>query len=1077
MRHLTVGLSAALLACIAGVVSAANTYPPGPPYRSCPDSVTLYQIQRDSTDGNNCQPAWGDTVLGVRGIVCGFRLRSTGRIYLENSNAADYNGLQIYTVGHTETQGIAVGDSISVCGVNGVYQNESQLLGTLGTSITVRKISSGNPLPPFRVGTTTDYKWTPASGPGSAYSTANPVEGMLVKVSGPLRVARIGPGAGLPANTAWLCVNANGSAAGDSIYVDGYQLTASNIISPSLGTVIDWVQGIMRRASPSGSDAWIISLRDQNDMSVQAPPNLSLAYPVADNKVRLVFDKNVDPTSAQNPANYALGSQLSGSTADNATLVGGSGNVVDVTITDVLPRLSTESIQTQNVGSETCPACLSPQQSLSFILGVLTCQEVQAPRPDALGGEPCEDRSVFAGTGSGLGERATVRGVFVKEYPIAHLFYFEDPEGGERSGVAAYNVPFGPVVGHQYLLACRVQEYYTMTELNEPVAMIDEGVIGVPGPELQSVAVLSDVSCDATQTITNAEDYEGVLVRVENVKVVQLDGTSFSVAGPAPSYPDTILVSNYDGLCSFAADTGMVVNVTGELFINEYGPRIGPRGNADITLLSGAPPNAPVLVWPAHGATGVSRTPTLRVRASDPDADDLTVQFYGRPAATPPAGPEFSLVLLPDTQFLTEESSGTNAIFKAQTQWIVDNRVSRNIAAVAHLGDVTDNDVAVEWMRADTAMKVLQNPVTTGLPDGIPYVMCLGNHDDNSGTTTLFNQYFGVANFSGRGYYGGHYGSNNDNSYILFSAAGRDFVLISLGYAPSSAVLAWADGVLAANPSRLGIVVSHSILNTGNPATWTSQGQPIYDDLKDRPNLVLMACGHMHGEGRRTDVYESRRVTSLLSDYQGYANGGSGYLRIMEFAPAANQVRVRTYSPWLNQWEVDADSSSQFTLNGVPLGGTTQPDFTLLGTVAGVPSGSDATFQWSGLDAVTPHLWYVNVSDGQTGRTGPTWAFTTGTTTDVEGTHSVLALAPPMPNPAHGAPRFSFDLPRAMRVRLDVIDVQGRVVAVLADGDFSPGSYERVWDTHMARNRAAGLYFVRLDTPEGRLVRRVVLLH
>jgi hypothetical protein len=164
-------------------------------------------------------------------------------------------------------------------------------------------------------------------------------------------------------------------------------------------------------------------------------------------------------------------------------------------------------------------------------------------------------------------------------------------------------------------------------------------------------------------------------------------------------------------------------------------------------------------------------------------------------------------------------------------------------------------------------------------------------------------------------------------------------------------------------------------------------------------------------------------------------------------------------------------------LNGVPLGGTTQPDFTLLGTVAGVPSGSDATFQWSGLDAVTPHLWYVNVSDGQTGRTGPTWAFTTGTTTDVEGTHSVLALAPPMPNPAHGAPRFSFDLPRAMRVRLDVIDVQGRVVAVLADGDFSPGSYERVWDTHMARNRAAGLYFVRLDTPEGRLVRRVVLLH
>ena len=87
-----------------------------------------------------------------------------------------------------------------------------------------------------------------------------------------------------------------------------------------------------------------------------------------------------------------------------------------------------------------------------------------------------------------------------------------------------------------------------------------------------------------------------------------------------------------------------------------------------------------------------------------------------------------------------------------------------------------------------------------------------------------------------------------------------------------------------------------------------------------------------------------------------------------------------------------------------------------------------------------------------------------------------LALAPPMPNPARGTTRFSFDLPRAMSARLEVLDVQGRLVATLAEGELGAGRHERAWDGTTARGRAAGLYFVRLQTPEGRLVRRVVVL-
>ena len=498
------------------------------------------------------------------------------------------------------------------------------------------------------------------------------------------------------------------------------------------------------------------------------------------------------------------------------------------------------------------------------------------------------------------------------------------------------------------------------------------------------------------------------------------------------------------------------------------------------------PPAAPWLVEPETGATGVTVPAPLRVVVSDPEADDLTVSFYGRPLTTPPPGADFSLILLPDTQYYTAQmNGGSSATFKAQTQWILQNRLSRGIAAVVHLGDIVNDgeSIPVEWQRADTALKVLQDPEATELPDGLPCALCVGNHDqqpngDVNGSTALFNQYFGVANFTGHAYYGGHHGANNDDHFVLFSAGGLDFIVVCIEYAATqpATVLAWADSLLAAHPQRRAIVASHSMLNTGNPATFTGPGQAIYDALKDRPNLILLLGGHNPGEGRRQDGFEGRVVHSLLADYQSRTNGGSGWLRILEFSPAANVVRVRTYSPTLDQWEADADSSSQFTLS-VPL--SSAPAFALLGTVAGVPSGSTAALDWTGLAPETLHEWYVTLSDGRGTRTGETWSFTTGSpATDVAGVATTgLALAPPAPNPARGTLRISFDLPRAARVRLSVHDLQGRVVTTLADGAFAAGRHALAWDGSIAGGHAgAGLYFVRLETPEGRLVRRVALL-
>jgi len=72
-----------------------------------------------------------------------------------------------------------------------------------------------------------------------------------------------------------------------------------------------------------------------------------------------------------------------------------------------------------------------------------------------------------------------------------------------------------------------------------------------------------------------------------------------------------------------------------------------------------------------------------------------------------------------------------------------------------------------------------------------------------------------------------------------------------------------------------------------------------------------------------------------------------------------------------------------------------------------------------------------------------------------------FALAPLAPNPSVGPVQAEFALPRESHVRLTVIDIQGREVAVLADGTYPAGRHEATWDTN-AGQPPAGVYFVRM---------------
>lgn len=284
--------------------------------------------------------------------------------------------------------------------------------------------------------------------------------------------------------------------------------------------------------------------------------------------------------------------------------------------------------------------------------------------------------------------------------------------------------------------------------------------------------------------------------------------------------------------------------------------------------------------------------------------------------------PDFTLIVLPDTQFYSATMHGGSPdLFEAQTRWIVASRDTLRTAFVTHLGDIVqDGDEALlEWDAADAAMSILEDPETTGLPDGIPYGMAIGNHDqspqgDADGATNSFNRLFGAERFAGRSYHGGHFGDSFDNHYELFSASGLDFIVLHFEYdnSPDSLVLDWAESVLDQHATRRAIVVTHNLMGPGNPGGFSGHGAILYERLSAHPNLFLMLGGHVLGEGRRTDVRDGRTVHSLLADYQGREKGGNGWLRILRFFPDRDEIHVRTFNPVLNDgrgaFEVDEDS-------------------------------------------------------------------------------------------------------------------------------------------------------------------------
>jgi hypothetical protein len=290
---------------------------------------------------------------------------------------------------------------------------------------------------------------------------------------------------------------------------------------------------------------------------------------------------------------------------------------------------------------------------------------------------------------------------------------------------------------------------------------------------------------------------------------------------------------------------------------------------------------------------------------------------------------EFTIAALPDTQFY---SKSYPQIMAAETQWIAEHAAEFNIQLVVGLGDIVDSGgLSSQWQNADLAYRTLDGRV--------PYMAAIGNHDydlnnpaGRTGSTINFNAYFGPQRYAGKSWYKGQYpAGSNENFYGIFTFSGKQYLVLVLECFPRNSALSWASAVMKNHPGIDTIVVTHAYTyadstrmdrcDSNSAASFgvaqDNDGEQVWEKFASKySNITMVLNGHVvqgDGTGHRTDLGTNGNIVNqMLSDYQSWPNGGNGFIRLVTVKPSVNQVVVRTYSPYANQWLTD--SHNQFVV-------------------------------------------------------------------------------------------------------------------------------------------------------------------
>ncbi len=301
-----------------------------------------------------------------------------------------------------------------------------------------------------------------------------------------------------------------------------------------------------------------------------------------------------------------------------------------------------------------------------------------------------------------------------------------------------------------------------------------------------------------------------------------------------------------------------------------------------------------------------------------------------------------------DTQFYAE---GFRDVFRQMVTWVVANADARKIGYSSHTGDIVEN-----WLngnhapeRADRELQAARDIMDLLNEAGVPNGVLPGNHDNLWGhDNDRYNEFFPVGMYDEQPWYGEAWAPGDNSAHTdYFSAAGVDFLVVSLPYAPSAAQMEWASEQAAAHPEHNVILATHSYLHTSGERDdldrrHTATGDQLWERVvAPNDNVFLVFGGHYHGTstyvadpvtGGRSPVDRvaggaatvqnvgatGRTVVEMLADYQGYRSTlledptvvrddlldrDTGFQRLLQLDLDASLIAVNAYSPTLDSFE------------------------------------------------------------------------------------------------------------------------------------------------------------------------------
>ncbi len=259
--------------------------------------------------------------------------------------------------------------------------------------------------------------------------------------------------------------------------------------------------------------------------------------------------------------------------------------------------------------------------------------------------------------------------------------------------------------------------------------------------------------------------------------------------------------------------------------------------------------------------------------------------------------PAYTIAVVGDTQKVNYlHSERLHEIFDD----IIATKEERNTQFVMHMGDITDNNVEAEYLRAADEFKRLTAA-------DLPYLFVRGNHDFLNNYTkylkaddlcpTAIECYDGIR-----------------NCYQTLTVGSTNYLFLALDMGAPDDAIAWANKIISRYPDYSVVIATHAYLSdktqmlvtgTHNSPTYSiydgsNNAEVLWEDLFARhENIVMVACGHVNAmTGKVAIGNNGNDILQVIVNGQKFdtSDDPAGLVAYFGFSEDGSKISIEYYS-------------------------------------------------------------------------------------------------------------------------------------------------------------------------------------